>query len=63
MELQVLKLTIRAMTVKTTAEKRIHNLEKEKTESVEKTANFDCVFSILKCHGQFSNAIKRDLKT
>lgn len=62
MELRVLKLTIRAMTVKTTAEKRIHNLEKEKTESVEKTANFDCVFSILNCHGQFSNAIKMDLK-
>ncbi len=40
-KLQVLKPTIRAMTVKTTAEKRIHNLETGKTsESVEKTANF-----------------------
>lgn len=55
MELQVLKLTIRAMTVKTTAEKRIHNLEKGKTsESVEKMANFDCIFSIQNAMGSLA---------
>lgn len=52
MELQV--LTIRAMTVKTTAEKRIHNLEKGKTESVEKMTNFDCIFSIQNAMGSLA---------
>lgn len=55
MELRALKLTIRAMTVKTTAEKRIHNLEKGKTpESVEKMANFDCLFSIQNAMGSLA---------
>lgn len=50
-KLQVLKLTIRAMTVKTTAEKRIHNLEKEKNIRVSREDGKLRQSSILKRYG------------